>query len=295
MKIALIPNPKKPQALAAAQEAQKLLANRAETVLLADPEHDALQEAQLDLVVVFGGDGSILRLAHAMPGITAPVVGINFGKLGYLAAFSMQEFKQHLDTILAGGAPITERLMLEGSIFMNGHIDPTASEPLRLLQDNTPRCQYVALNDIVINAGPPFKMIDLHIRVDEQESTTFRSDGIILSTASGSTGYNLAAGGPILTPGVHAMILTPICAHSLSFRPVVLGADSGVMIHPQRVNPGTCVSFDGQIVEPLHQHEYVIIRRAPDPLRLVENPAMNHWRMLSRKLHWAQSPRSNIT
>lgn len=286
MRIAIIPNLDKPDAVAASRTLAAQLASRATIMLLDDPA--GLNEACPDLMIVLGGDGSILRVAHAVCGLEVPVVGINFGKLGYLAAFSMNEFLHYLDVILAGRAPMSQRLMLEGAIYANGG---ASLQPLAALLAHPPKFRYNALNDIVVNAGQPFRMIELHVRIDEQETTTFRSDGVIVSTSSGSTGYNLSAGGPLISPDVHAMVLTPICPHSLSFRPVVLSDTVTIVIHPHRVNPGTRVSFDGQVGQALGEDECVIVRRAPKALRLIENPGMSHWRMLASKLQWAQSPR----
>ncbi len=143
----------------------------------------------------------------------------------------------------------------------------------------------------MINAGNPFRMIELDVQIDEHETTTFRSDGVILSTASGSTGYNLSAGGPVVSPDVEAMVLTPICPHSLSFRPVVLACSSAVLIVPRRLNAGSKVNFDGQLTLPLEEDQCLLIRPAPGHLRLVENPKISRWQMLGQKLHWAQSPR----
>ena len=172
--------------------------------------------------------------------------------------------------------------MLQGGIYKNG---AAASElkPLPDLLAGKPLHQHVALNDVVINSGEPFRMIELHVRIDEEETTTFRSDGVIVATSSGSTGYNLSAGGPLITPDVRAMVLTPICPHSLSFRPVVLADTVTIVIHSHRVNPGTRVSFDGQRLHPLEEDQCVIIRRGPNVLKLVENPTMSRWRMLAKQ------------
>jgi NAD+ kinase len=189
---------------------------------------------------------------------------------------------------------MTHRLMLEGAIYRmangsaasNGHIEDTAALLVR-----TPIVKCVALNDVVINAGHPFRMIELDVQIDGHATTTFRSDGVILATASGSTGYNLSAGGPLLSPAVPAMVLTAICPHSLSFRPVVLLSESIVAITPLKLNEGSRVTFDGQVTHPITDHDVLLIRRAAEPLTLVENPAVTHWQMLAQKLHWAQSPR----
>ena len=289
MRIALIANLAKPDAVAASHHLQTSLAARAELIALTDPDTAVLHAAKPDLVVVLGGDGSILRVAHIMAGMTTAVAGINFGKLGYLAAFSLPEFERHLDIILRGHASVTNRLMLEGSIY------PTAASELTPLPDllaQEPRFKHLALNDIVVNAGEPFRMIELHMRVNEQDTTTFRSDGVIVATSSGSTGYNLSAGGPLIMPGVPALVVTPLCPHSLSFRPVVLPDSATIVIHPHRVNPGTRINFDGQVTRPISEDECLVIRRAAHGLNLLENPALSHWRMLASKLHWAQSPRN---
>jgi NAD+ kinase len=296
MKIALIPNRDKPDAIAAAQHLHDLLSARPglSVSTLMDPTREQLQEVGQGILVVLGGDGSILSIAQSMSGIRTPVVGINFGKLGYLAAFSLEQFLTHLDAVLSNRAPMTHRLMLEGAIYRtpngsaasNGHIEDTAA-----LLRQTPIVKCVALNDVVINAGHPFRMIELDVQIDGHATTTFRSDGVILATASGSTGYNLSAGGPLLSPAVPAMVLTAICPHSLSFRPVVMISDSIVAITPLKLNEGSRVTFDGQVTHPITDHDVLLIRRAAEPLTLIENPAVTHWQMLAQKLHWAQSPR----
>ncbi|HVS69758.1 MAG TPA: NAD(+)/NADH kinase [Phycisphaerae bacterium] len=290
MNIALIPNPSKPDAVAAATRLLTLLSARPEitaTVLLT-PNRQELLKAQPDLVVVLGGDGSILSTAQSLAGINAPVAGVNFGKLGYLAAFSLEEFLHHLDGILARRLPTTRRLMLHAATFKaphGGHLLPSELAGL------TPCAAGFAVNDVVINAGDPFRMIELTVQIDGHQTTTFRSDGVIVSTPSGSTGYNLSAGGPLVSPDVEAMVLTPICPHSLSFRPVVLAADVQVLILPCRLNAGTKVIFDGQMTHPIREDEILLIKRAKTPLTLLENPAVTHWQMLAKKLHWAQNPR----
>jgi NAD+ kinase len=289
MRIALIPNLEKPDAVAASATLAKWLGGRADVLTLKNPGHQELRQAMAQLVIVLGGDGSILRFAHALGELAVPVVGINFGKLGYLAAFSMAQFERHADDLLAGRARVTPRLMLRGAIYK---WDPGAKKPPAVAEiEKEPAVfEYVALNDIVVNAGPPFRMIELRVRVDEHETTKFRSDGVIVATSSGSTAYNLSAGGPLMSPEVHAMVLTPICPHSLSFRSVVLSDQAAVLIYPEVVYQGTAVTFDGQVARPLGLDQCVVVRRSPNMLQLVENPHMNHWQMLATKLQWAQSP-----
>jgi NAD+ kinase len=248
-----------------------------------------LAEFKPDLVVVLGGDGSILTTAHALGGMRVPVVGINFGKLGYLAAYSMEEFIESLEPILAGTAPRTERLMLRAAIYPWRHHGDI--QPLAALEKLSPRATGLALNDVVLNAGEPFRMIELEVQIDEERTTTFRSDGLVVATASGSTGYNLSAGGPLISPEVEAMVLAPICPYTLAFRPVVLPATAAILVCPHRLNPGSRVNFDGQVNIPLAEDECLLIRRAAHTLTLVENPRLTHWQMLAEKMHWARSPR----
>lgn len=289
MQILIIPNPEKPDAVAAGQELQQFLKGKADVHVVDTPTREIVHRLSPDLVVALGGDGSILRVAHLVAGFHTAVVGINFGKLGYLAAFSLAEFREFLPTILHGDIPTVDRLMIEGAIYdleTPGRIESPAE-----LLSRPPKFSFPALNDVAVNAGDPFRMIELRVRIDNEETATFRADGLIVSTSSGSTGYNLSAGGPLLAPNVHAVILTPICAHSLSFRPVVVSDSSTIAIYPVNVNPGTSISFDGQVIEKLSENQCVVIRRRAMPIRLVENPRLSHWQTLGNKLQWAQAPK----
>lgn len=299
MDIVLIPNRDKPDAMEAAGRLLALLKERTGALLPAgqpsrvevmdSPTREQLQAFDPQLVVVLGGDGSILSTAQVLAQMRVPVAGINFGKLGYLAAFSLDQFVEHLDLILSGEAPYTERLMLQGTIYTRPH-PGRGIESLADLDAADARAMGIALNDVVINAGDPFRMIELEVQIDQQRTTTFRSDGVVVSTASGSTGYNLSAGGPLISPEVEAMVLTPICPHSLSFRPVVLPATSSIVVLPHRLNAGSKVNFDGQVTLPIAESECLLIRRAASTIRLIENPGISHWEMLGHKLHWAHSP-----
>ncbi len=294
MDILLVPNRNKPDAMQAADTLVSLFEERARKqggryAVTTCADHAQIALYKPDLVVVLGGDGSILTTAQALAGMQVPVVGINFGKLGYLAAYSLEEFIDLLEPILARQVPTTERLMLQAAIYpWNRSAD---IQSLKTLEKLAPRARGLALNDVVINAGEPFRMIELEVQVDEERTTMFRSDGLVVATASGSTGYNLSAGGPLISPEVAAMVLTPICPYTLSFRPVVLPAWSAILVCPHRLNPGSRVNFDGQVNIPLAEDECLLIRRAANTLTLVENPRLSHWQMLAEKMHWARSPR----
>ena len=234
---------------------------------------DILQEA--DFAVVFGGDGSITSAARQLSQVNVPVIGVNLGKLGYLAEFNVDELKEFFPSLTSGKARTDKRMMLGCSISSKG------KETFRS----------AAINDVVITAGPPFKMIELKISVDGQPLAGCISDGLIISTPTGSTAYNLSAGGPVLSPKMEAMVINPICPHSLSFRPIVINADSTVEVFGVRVNEGTTVSIDGQVSRKLSIDEVVRIERHKGDFLVVNNPLRTQWDTLATKLSWAEKPK----
>ena len=148
-----------------------------------------------------------------------------------------------------------------------------------------------ALNDAVVTAGPPFRMIELEVSEEDEPGVKYYGDGLIVSTSSGSTAYNVSAGGPIINPDVEAFCITPICPHSLSFRPVVVSSQSTVLIVASRVNEGTTLFCDGQASTKLSGGEKVVVRRGESDALLIENPDARRWSSLAEKLHWAVSPK----
>ncbi|MBW8038649.1 MAG: NAD(+)/NADH kinase [Planctomycetes bacterium] len=232
-----------------------------------------LQEA--DFAVVFGGDGSITSAARQLSEVNVPVIGVNLGKLGYLAEFNVEELKDFFPSLTSGKALIGKRMMLGCMMFHNGQ------EQFRS----------AAINDVFITAGPPFKMIELKISVDGQPLAGCVSDGLIISTPTGSTAYNLSCGGPILSPKMEAMVITAICPHSLNFRPIVINAESRVEIFGVRVNEGTTVSIDGQFSSKLSIDDVVKIERHKGDFLVVNNPLRTQWDTLATKLSWAEKPK----
>jgi NAD+ kinase len=234
---------------------------------------DILREA--DFAVVFGGDGSITSAARQLSQVNVPVVGVNLGKLGYLAEFNVDELKDFFPSLIEGKAHIDKRMMLGCTISGRGQAQFSS----------------VAINDVFITAGPPFKMIELKISVDGQPLAGCTSDGLIISTPTGSTAYNLSAGGPILSPKMEALVINPICPHSLSFRPIVIDADSKVEVVGVRVNEGTTVSIDGQVSRELSTDDVVTIERHKGDFLVVSNPLRTQWDTLATKLNWAEKPK----
>lgn len=231
-----------------------------------------------DFAVIFGGDGSIISAARQLSQSNVPVVGINLGKLGFLAEFSISDVKQFFDDIITKKTLIEKRMMLGCAVF-------------NVADEKQEKFRSAAVNDVFITAGPPFRMIELRIAVDGQPVASCVSDGLIVSTPTGSTAYNLSAGGPILAGSMEAMVITPICPHSLSFRPIVIKGDSTVEVSGIRVNKGTTVSIDGQVSLGLSIDDVVKVERADSDFLIVNNPLRTRWDTLATKLSWAEKPK----
>lgn len=240
---------------------------------LEESKMEALKES--DFAIVLGGDGSIISAGRMLSKSNVPVIGVNLGKLGFLAEFSVEEFKQFFDDIIAGKAKIEKRMLLSCSILKNG------KEQL----------QSEAINDVFIMAGQPFSTIELKITVDGQPLAGCLSDGIIISTPTGSTAYNLSAGGPILAGRMEAMVITAICPHSLSFRPIVISADSVVEVASVKINEGTTVMVDGQVSYKLSADDIIRVEKHPGRFLIVNNPLRTQWDALATKLSWAEKPK----
>lgn len=225
-----------------------------------------------DRIVVIGGDGSILAVARLLADHQAPIIGVNVGKLGYLAEFSPEDVRQHLPAILNDASHVSRRMMVEGTVTRNGK----STEHL------------LAVNDLVVLAGPPFRMIELGITVDGDHLTSVRGDGIVLATPSGSTAHNMSVGGPIIQPEVRAISVAPMSPHSLTHRPLVVSGDSVVEITAHHANKGTTVVVDGQVFLPMNAGDRLTVRRFAHDFQLVRNPAHHDWHTLIQKLKWGQ-------
>lgn len=245
-------------------------------------------DVEADLILVLGGDGTLLSVARRLQGRPIPVMGVNFGRLGFLASFTPQNFQKYFERYLAQGLEISSRQMLEASVVPGDRRCPI-DDPAELVACR--RFHATALNDAVITAGPPFRMIELNISAGTDAGVGYMGDGVIVSTASGSTAYSVSAGGPIISPDVAAFCITPICPHSLSFRPVVVSSQSIVMVIAQKVNEGTTLFCDGQASTRLMAGDKIVVRRNARDALLVENPEAREWRSLAEKLNWAAGPR----
>jgi NAD+ kinase len=227
--------------------------------------------ARIDLALVLGGDGTLLAMADiiAQAGRDVPILGINFGSLGFLTEITHPELYSALASTIAGRVSHDERMMLRGSVGQ--HVR-------------------VALNDIVFTRTALSRMIDLAVTVGEQFVTSVKADGLIVATPTGSTAYNLAAGGPIVHPAMDAIVLTPIAPHTLTNRPIVIPAEREIRVQAGPANAGAEIfaTFDGQHGFALVEGDEVIVTRAPRPIRLVRSATRSYFEVLREKLKWGE-------
>jgi NAD+ kinase len=222
-----------------------------------------------DLILVFGGDGTMLRAARDLAGFNTPMLGINIGGLGFLTAVPSSELSDALKKIWNGEFKYESRVLIEVSGRCNG-------KPVRK----------AALNDIVISRGAVSRLISLDVSVDGELITRYRCDGLIVSSPTGSTAYSLAAGGAVVLPAAEVFALTPICPHALSNRSIILPLASTIRVKALNPLSATILSVDGQIVAELEEGDEVTIRRSRHAIRLVHLPGNSFLEALRRKLHW---------
>jgi NAD+ kinase len=272
-RVLILVNPDKPGAREVAQTLCPWLSDRVKVEAM-ELSEGPIQSAA-DLVVVLGGDGSILRAARTLAGQEIPVVGINMGKLGYLAEFSAEEFCRSFEAIVAGAMPTSRRMMLAARC-------ETA--------DADPK-EYLVLNDVLMAGGMPHRMLAVSACIDGEPLTTYFGDGVLVATPTGSTAYCLAAGGPVLSPGLEALALVPVCPHSLTHRPIILRPESEVVLEPCGLQTEAMLVLDGQERGRLARGDRVTIRRAATAFLLVHNGGRPFFSTLREKLQWGQGPR----
>ncbi len=221
-----------------------------------------------DLVVVLGGDGTLLSVAHHAAQAGVPVMGVNLGRLGFLTEIPVSEATLTLDRFLGG--------------------DPGLISPRWLLEAHTAKDVSYCLNDVVVTKGALARVIEFTILIDGKDVATLKADGLIVSTPTGSTAYSLSAGGPILHPKVPAFVLTPICPHALSFRPLAVPSTSTVGVRLLTGGEEVHLTLDGQRGGVLVRNDIVDIRKAPFELQLITSPRRNYYDLVKEKLGWAE-------
>jgi len=223
-----------------------------------------------DLLVVVGGDGTLLSVARSAASARTPILGVNLGSLGFLTEVPLDDMLPALQGILDGRYVVEDRMRIRATIVRGGR--ESAAHDL--------------LNDIVINKSALARILNIQVTVDGSYVTTYRADGLILSTPTGSTAYSMSAGGPIVIPQMGALILTPICPHTLSNRPLVLPESVIVEMSLKNSHEDVYVTIDGQVGFPLVRGDCVRVRRAPNPVRLLQSEGKNYFRALQRRLKW---------
>lgn len=240
---------------------------------IADVSYDFASELDtmsVDLVIVFGGDGSILRAARQMGHQQKPVLGVNLGHLGFLAALQPEHLDEALPQIAADSHRVHDHLMFECIHLRHGK----------------PIAEVLGLNEAEVLAGPPFTMLEVQLYVDGELVTTYSCDGLIVSTPIGSTAHNLSAGGPILRNNLQAFVVSPISAHTLTNRPVVDSADRVLEIAVPQPNEGTALMVDGRAIGKLEASDRVRIVRSQAMFQTVEVRGHSYYRTLREKLGW---------
>ena len=229
-----------------------------------------LSSVDADLAIVLGGDGSILRAAGQMGYRQIPVLGINLGRLGFLADLSPEELPEVLADISAGKFSTIDHLMLNCEVLRGGQAVK----------------QSLGLNEAAVMAGGPFAILDVDLYVDQEFMTTYSCDGLIISTPIGSTAHSLSAGGPILRKDVQAFVITPVAAHTLTVRPVVDTADRTYDLHVANPHPGTSLVVDGAVICPLEAGDRVRVTRSDAKFQLIQMPGQSYYQTLRKKLGW---------
>jgi NAD+ kinase len=226
----------------------------------------------VDMIIVLGGDGTLLSAARlaAESRKNVPIFGVNLGSLGFMAEVSLEELYGNLAKALAGKLRADERMMLTARVVRKGK---TIAE-------------HTVLNDAVVSKGTFARMVSLEVSVGDDHLTSIRADGLILATPTGSTAYSLSAGGPIIHPSLHCFVVTPICPHTLSNRPIVIPDSSVVQVKLLSRSEGVSLSSDGQVVVPLLQDDIVEVKKAKYRVRLIKHPTKNYYEILRTKLKW---------
>lgn len=234
-------------------------------------QSDKLAEA-VDLVLVLGGDGTMIATARMIGHSDVPVLGVNFGGLGYLAEFRIEELHSALEAILAENYRLDKRVMLS----------------VELLRGQESITKNRVLNDVVINKSALARIIEIEAYFNQQFVNSFRADGLIVSTPTGSTAYNLSAGGPVIFPSMNAIVITPICPFTLSNRPIVVPDDSDIELRLKTDKEDVALTLDGQVGFALQVEDRVMIRKSKTTFKLIQPANRNYFDVLRDKLRWGR-------
>jgi NAD+ kinase len=228
--------------------------------------------SQAEMIIVLGGDGTLLSVARLVGDHEVPILGVNLGGLGFLTEITLEELYRVLERVIQGDFVTDERVVLNAAVIRRGE---------RL-------AEFVVLNDAVINKGALARIIDLETTINGEYLTTFKSDGLIISTPTGSTAYSLSAGGPIVYPSLHCMIITPICPHTLTNRPIVIPDDVEIRVFLKTKQQEVILTLDGQQGFSLEHEDVVEVRKAEGRILLIKSPYRHYFELLREKLKWGE-------
>lgn len=232
----------------------------------------ALIPAKADMIVVLGGDGTLISVARQVGEKEVPIMGVNLGSLGFLTEITLDGLYPALESYLRGDYMVSDRMMLK----------------VTLLRDGREVCVHEALNDVVINKGAPAKIITLDASVNGSFLATFKADGLIMSSPTGSTGYSLSATGPIIDPSIDCILITPICPHTLTNRPLVVAAERVISVTLDSMMENVMLTIDGQVGVKLDYRDVITVRRAEHRTRLVMSSDTDYFEVLRNKLKWGE-------
>ncbi len=226
----------------------------------------------VEMMIVLGGDGTLLSVARLVGGRGVPILGVNLGGLGFLTEITLEELYRVLERVIQGEFVTDERVVLHAAVIRRGE---------RM-------AEFIVLNDAVINKGALARIIDLETTINGEYLTTFKSDGLIISTPTGSTAYNLSAGGPIVYPSLHCIIITPICPHTLTNRPIVIPDHVEIRAVLKSRQQEVILTLDGQQGFSLEFEDIVEVRKAEDRILLIKSPYRHYFEVLREKLKWGE-------
>ncbi len=226
----------------------------------------------VDVILVLGGDGTMLSVSRLVAGKGVPILGINLGSMGFITEINRDEIYSVVDKILTNGCAVEERLMLTAAVHRAGE---------RITE-------HTVLNDVVINKGALARIIDLETFINDTYVTTFKADGLIISSPTGSTAYSLSAGGPIVYPTLDSIVLTPICSHTLTNRPIVLPDDAKIEITLKAMSEDVYLTLDGQVGVSLTMGDTIEINKSPFKTRLLIPCERDYFKILRTKLKWGE-------
>jgi NAD+ kinase len=277
--LAIVAKKDKPEAAALAAQLRErypqltILGDRALAHTLNWPRvEDRELAARADLVVVLGGDGTLIYAARLLAGSGVPILGVNLGSLGFMTEVPVEDLFTTLDGVLSGRFQVDSRMKLTCRLIRGGRT---------LIEDEI-------LNDVVINKGALARIADHETSIDGVPITTYKADGVILATPTGSTAYSLSAGGPIVHPSVDCTVLSPICSHALTQRSIVVPADRVIRITLRSETADTYLTLDGQTGHGLQGGDCIEVVRSPNRVNLVRNPNVAYFSILRQKLHWGE-------